>query len=254
MERQLKQPLRGTVNIIRFNWPLYSIILGLAIVIFTVAYVLPSIKYICLISGSLIFLSTLVSLVTSWYVYDYSPLYTLPWIQQFRNTPNEVIVNITAGFDETSGTIKATLPHRYFYIFDFYDPARHTEASIKRARKLYPAPADTQAIQTHSIPLNENSADKVFIIFSAHEIREEAERIRLFRELKRILKPGGQIFLTEHLRDIPNFLAYNIGCLHFYPKSVWQYTIKKAGLLTIQQQKTTPFITTFTIIKNGISS
>lgn len=254
MDRQLKQPLRGTVNIMRFNWPLYALVFGLTITTIAAAYVLPSLKYICLISGSFIFLSTLVSLLTSWYVYDYSPLYTLPWIQQFRNTYNEVIVNITAGFDETSETIKTTLPHQYFYIFDFYDPAKHTEASIKRARKLYPAPVDTQTIQTHSIPLRDNSADKVFIIFSAHEIREEAERIRFFKELKRILKPGGQIFLTEHLRNIPNFLAYNIGYLHFYPKSVWQYTIKKAGLLTIQQQKTTPFITTFTIIKNGISS
>lgn len=254
MDRPLRQPLQGTINIIRFNWPLYTIAFGLAMVLVIFGCLNSSGKYICLIAASAIFLPVLLSLLTSWWVYDYSPLYQLPWIHQFKEQPTDVIVNINAGFDETSDTIKATLPYQHFYIFDFYNPDIHTEASIKRARKRYPAPEETRMIQTHNIPLNDNSVDKIFVIFSAHEIRDEAERILFFRELHRILKQGGRIFLTEHLRDIPNLLAYNIGFFHFYPRNLWQRTIKQSGLHIVQQQKTTPFVTTFTILKNGISS
>lgn len=254
MDQPLRQPLQGTINIIRFNWPLYTIALGLALVLTISGYLIPSFKHICLVAGSVTFLPILLSLLTSWFVYDYSPLYQLPWIHQLKRQPTDVIVNINAGFDETSDTIKATLPYQHFYIFDFYNADTHTEASIKRARKLYPVPEESRMIQTHSIPLSNNSVDKIFIIFSAHEIRDEAERILFFRELHRILKQGGCIYLTEHLRDIPNLLAYNIGFLHFYPENIWQRTIEQSGLRIVQQQKTTPFVTTFTILKNGISS
>lgn len=254
MDRPLRQPLQGTINIIRFNWPLYIITLGLALALVISGYLISSFKYICLIAGLAIFLPALVSILTSWLVYDYSPLYQLPWIHQFKGQPTDVIVNINAGFDETSDTIKAKVPYQHFYIFDFYNPNNHTEASIKRARKRYPVPKGTRMIQTHNIPLKDNSVDKIFVIFSAHEIRDEAERILFFRELHRILKHGGHIFLTEHLRDYPNFLAYNIGFLHFFPGNIWQRTIEQADLHIAQQQKTTPFVTTFTIVKNGISS
>ncbi|MGE9314000.1 class I SAM-dependent methyltransferase [Niabella sp. CJ426] len=254
MDRPLRQPLQGTINIIRFNWPLYTIALGLVLVLAISGYLIPSFKYICLIAGSAIFLPILLSLLTSWFVYDYSSLYQLPWIHQLKGQPTDVIVNINAGFDETSDTIKATLSYQHFYIFDFYNPDTHTEASIKRARKRYPAPEETRSIQTHSIPLNDNSVDKIFVIFSAHEIRDEAERILFFSELHRILKQGGRIYLTEHLRDIANLLAYNIGFLHFYTGNMWQCNIEQSGLRIVQQQKTTPFVTTFTILKNGISS
>ncbi len=41
------------------------------------------------------------------------------------------------------------------------------------------------------------------------------KELSFFNELNRVLKPNGQIVVTEHLRDLNNFLAYNIGFFHF---------------------------------------
>lgn len=89
------------------------------------------------------------------------------------------------------------------------------------------------------------------MILSAHEIRNEIERIELFKELNRVIKLNGQIYVTEHLRDFPNFLAYNIGFFHFHTKSSWLKTFNDANLKIRQEIKLTPFISTFILYKNG---
>ena len=94
----------------------------------------------------------------------------------------------------------------------------------------------------------------VFVILAAHEIREEQERIQFFKELRRIVKSKGSIYITEHLRDIPNFLAYNIGFFHFYTRSTWLKTFQKAALNVEKEIKITPFISTFILSKNGSST
>ena len=44
------------------------------------------------------------------------------------------IVNIHAGFDETSVMLKEKFPACELIVFDFYDPAKHTEVSIQDGR------------------------------------------------------------------------------------------------------------------------
>ena len=128
---------------------------------------------------------------------------------------------------------------------DFYNPETHTEVSIKRARKAYPPSSNTLKTSTSILNLADNSVDKVFITLSAHEIRNENERVVFFKEVARILKPKGQIFVTEHLRDTVNFLAYNIGFFHFLSKSSWHQTFQSSNLSIRKEVKITPFITTF---------
>ena len=40
-----------------------------------------------------------------------------------------------------------------------------------------------------------------------------------FRELKRVLAPGGRVIVTEHLRDLANIAAYSIGAWHFHQRA-----------------------------------
>ena len=139
-------------------------------------------------------------------------------------------------------------------VLDFYDPAKHTEISIKRARKVYPPFPNTQQVNTATLPLKDNSADKIFAILSAHEIRNEIERKSFFQELHRVLSPTGHIIVTEHLRDTLNFFAYNIGAFHFHSKASWLKSFQSSGLRVAEEIKITPFITTFILDKNGLSS
>ena len=105
----------------------------------------------------------------------------LSWLDKFIPNENKIIININAGFDETSELLQAKYPNAALEVFDFYDPAKHTEVSIKRARKAYPPYKGTKQIITSSLPLQNNSVDNIFVIaFSAHEIRNDEDRITIF--------------------------------------------------------------------------
>ena len=202
----------------------------------------------------LIISSTLISLFVSLYIYDLSGLYEFKWLSELSVPANCKIVNINAGFDETSALLQQRFADADLDVYDFYDPLKHTEVSIKRAREAYLPFEGTRAISTSKLPLPDNRADYIFLIFSAHEIRNEEERTVFFNELNRVLKPGGKIILLEHLRDVSNFCAYNIGFFHFLSKSSWHNTFKHSDLRVLQENKFTPFITRFMLEKNGSPS
>jgi ubiquinone/menaquinone biosynthesis C-methylase UbiE len=238
-----RKPLQGVGNIIRFNWPFYCWALLLAFAIIWLQNRLQFSTLLVAILLIIILVPVLVSLLVSAYVYDCSNLYDLDWLSDIH--PGQTILNIHAGFDETSCLLHAKFPEAILTVADFYDPARHTEASIRRARKAYPAFPNTIAVEPARIPMPDQSFDSAIVIFAAHEIRDPAERITFFKELRRVLQPGGQIIVTEHLRDGPNFLAYTIGFLHFYSRSTWLDTFNEAGLRLVRERKITPFISSF---------
>jgi ubiquinone/menaquinone biosynthesis C-methylase UbiE len=250
---KIRKPFQGVLNIIRFNWHFYIISLAfLLLLAIFYRYLNEPFRIFSAILFFGIILTNFITLAVSFYVYDLSDLYKFKWTNDLRKQENGAIVNINAGFDETSELLKNKFENSQLIVFDFYDPAKHTEVSIKRARKAYPPYPNTQQVTTDRLPLADNSADKVFAILSAHEIRNAEERKLFFAEIKRALKPGGQLIVIEHLRDLANFLAYNIGSFHFHSKSSWLKTFDSSGLKVKREIKITPFITTFILEKNGI--
>lgn len=248
---QLRKPGQGVWNIIRFNWHFYVLAAGLILLILVLGnHLPPSYRIFGKIAAILVFTPTLLSLLVSYYVYDASGLYRLDWLNGLRSPLAGKLVNIHAGFDETSRLLQSRYAPAELRVFDFYDPATHTEVSIRRARKAYPAYPGTQPVRTDHLPLPDSCADVIFVIFAAHEIRMEAERISFFQELRRVLQRDGTIVVTEHLRDLPNFLAYNLGAFHFLPKAAWRRSFQAANLQVSQEIKTTPFVTTF-ILEHG---
>ncbi len=250
----VRPPFIGAWNVIRFNWHLYAFSGALALAVY-----LTSMKFegalrttgygLCFI----ILATTVVSLVVSFYVYDLSGLYRLNWLDDLGVEANGTIVNVNAGFDETSILLSEKYPKASLLVFDFYDSDKHTEVSIERARRAYPPYPGTRQTSTSRLPLQDASADCIFVILAAHEIRDDNERISFFRELRRGLAPTGRIVVTEHLRDLPNLLAYSIGILHFLPGSSWHKTFGGAGLTISKTLKINPFITTYLLRENGIT-
>lgn len=251
---KLRKPLQGTWNIVRFNWHFYAASAGSVVaLLLTSMYTGSTLSLYLRLAGLGILLPTIVSLIVSYYVYDVSNLYQFNWINDAIPNGNATIVNIHAGFDETSMLIRNQFSAAHLHVFDFYDPKQHTELSIKRARKAYPMFPGTQRVTTGSLPLAAASADTVLLIFAAHEIRNQGERIAFLAAVKRVLKPGGKIVIVEHLRDLPNFLAYTIGFLHFYSRRSWLQVFQSAKLSVQKEQKITPFISSFTLTKNGVA-
>jgi len=249
MEKINRTPFQGIVNIIRFNWHLYVLFLLLLVagLLFT-QYPLTRL----MLCGAAI--ATLSSLVVSWYIYDRSDLYTLRWLDDIKFRPHGRIVNIHAGFDETSQLLAHKYPGADLQVFDFYNPEMHTEVSIERARKRYAPYAGTKTISTAAVPLEAASVDVVFLLLAAHEIRDPGERIIFFKELYRCLAADGRIVVLEHLRDAPNFIAYTIGFLHFFSRAAWKRAFNNAGLIVVKEKKITPFLSAFILQKNGIAS
>lgn len=250
-----RRPLQGVTNIVRFNWHFYVLAAGVGVLLMSSTKWLP----ICwhgyvLGAAGLVVGSTLLSLLASAYVYDWSDLYALTFIAdggnptKYETSPHVAgarkIVNINAGFDETSTLLRDCYSDAELVVLDFYDPSWHTK-SIERARRAYPPYPGTLAVTTAALPLANASVDRLFLILAAHEIRDAAERVAFFRECYRVLAPGGRIYVTEHLRDAANFVVYNIGFLHFHSRRSWLTTFAAAGLAVLEERKSTPFISTF---------
>lgn len=232
----------GVKHIVWFNWHFY-LLAFLLIVALTLGYWytpgMTSLLLLLMLIGAI--LTLFISLLVSWYVYDLSGLYSLYWLSEFIPATGTMI-NIHAGFDETSALLQTRYPQNALHVFDFYDPQKHTEWSIARARKVYPSFPGTVTISTTTQVLPVKDASVILLILAAHEIRDDAERADFFRTLKRSLAPGGSIVVAEHLRDLPNFLAYTIGAFHFLSWSAWQKTFAGAGLHITTRKKINPFI------------
>ncbi len=252
MER-VRRPFQGVWNIVRFNWHFYVIFLLLLPLIYFGLEVMVS--GVVAIAGLVILVvPVLISLLVSFYVYDCSQLYEYRFLDEFDFNTSDTIVNINAGFDETSQAISDRFPEAKLEVFDFYNPERHTESSIKRARKAYPPFPGAKTIDTTDLPLQDQAVSGVFAIMSAHEIRDREERVMFLKEIRRVLSDEGRLLVVEHLRNIPNFLAYTIGAFHFFSKKDWRNCFNAAGLAIEKEIKITPFVSIFILSKNGTTS
>ena len=245
-----RRKFQGVLNILSFNRHFYLYGLGaLAILLFSFWVIkLPNIAF-WLLSISFLY-GLIMPLLVSAYVYDFSGYYQLNWMEDLIKDKKIInqIVNINAGFDETSFIIKEKFPSSDLKVFDFYNASQHTEPAIKRARKVSLVYPNTQQINTNLIPLHDNTVDIAFLLSAIHEIRTQEEKVKFLKECRRICKPGAKVIMVEHLRDFPNFLAFSIGFTHFFSRSTWKNAFKQAGFVTFNETNLTPFMSIFTCI------
>ncbi|MBC9913505.1 methyltransferase [Chitinophaga varians] len=249
MERVKRKAFQGVMNIIRFNWHFYVLSVALLITGLFFRHLVPVQVLLWLLTASVV-----LSLSVSWYVYDASRLYQLHWLDGLNMRTNGRIVNINAGFDETSHLLAQKYPAAQLRVFDFYDPLKHTEVSIERARKVYPPYPGTEIVSTSAIPLDTASTDVIFLLMAAHEIRDFRERSIFFGQLCDSLHENGRLIVLEHLRDPLNFIAYNIGCFHFFSGKSWRRVFALSRLTVEEERRITPFLSAFILCKNGTTS
>lgn len=240
-----RRPFQGVWTIIRFNWHLHAIaLIAIAILLAGSLYLTGFPALVCALLAVPAVLSVLLSLLATWHAYDASGLYQPSWLAPELEHAHRA-ANIHAGFDETTANLKSAFPQIDWQVFDFFDQTRHTEISIRRARKSHPPAPVTIPISTDHIPLRDSSLDRALLILAAHEIRDHDERVAFFRELGRVLAPGGRVIVTEHLRDLANIAAYSIGAWHFHTRAVWLATFHTAGFRVVRESRNNLLITTF---------
>lgn len=242
-----RRKFQGVLNILSFNRHFYvfglialSLIVG-SYLIFNWSHVL-----FWVIIGAFIY-GLLIPLIVSAYVYDFSGFYNFDWLKKLNieDRKDKLNLNINAGFDETSYIIKKILPQSNLQVYDFYSAKQHTEPAIIRARKVSIVYPNTQQINSNLIPLNDKSVDTIFLLSAIHEIRKQDEKVQFLKECHRVCKPNGNVIMVEHLRDLPNFLAFTIGFTHFFSKNTWKKAFNDAGFASFEETKFTPFMSVF---------
>jgi hypothetical protein len=241
---------QGMITIARLNWPYYA---AAAVMLVLSAWGLtqrPKLELgiICgfALAGAVYFL--FVSLAISHVIYDRSDLYRWGWLERaLRGAKPTGMVFCHCGFDEASRALRERFGNIRWLALDHFDETRMTEASIRRARRMFaPAPGTVPA-KFDRWPAEAAGADVIFGLLAIHELRSEAEREAWFLEAKRCLTPGGRVVLTEHTRDFANFLAFGPGFVHFHSRASWRRSWERAGFNCLDEFKLTPWIRVFVI-------
>ncbi len=242
-----RRNFQGVLNILSFNrhFYLYGLLI-LALIITSHLIFNWSDRFYWLIVLAFLY-GLIMPLIISAYVYDFSGYYNFNWLKRYNivDAESKLLLNINAGFDETSFVIKNKFPLADLKVFDFYNVEQHTEPAIVRARKVSLIYPGTRQIKTNSIPLHDKSVDVIFLLSAAHEIRSNEEKIQFLIECRRLCKPNGEVIMVEHLRDFPNFLAFSVGFTHFFSSRVWRSAFEQAGFTSFEETKFTPFMSIF---------
>jgi SAM-dependent methyltransferase len=241
---------KGVSQIIRYNWSLYVLTSFAATSCIAVAGLLVAGIWSRLLFtiGVFVICWMTTSLLVSHYVYDRSGLYDFRWMLERIPSQPRTWLNIHCGLDQTSSLLLSVFPGSKGQILDIFDPVEMTEPSIVRARGGSTALSDTPTANFRSLPVPSSTCDAVFLIFAAHEIRNGSSRREFFGEVARILSANGSVVMIEHLRDLPNFVGFGPGFLHFQSRREWLCVASSANLVAAREFALTPFVRVFLLV------
>lgn len=239
----------GVTRIFSYNWPTYVATWTGCVVGFASAGRLPSmLREVALLGASVALLWSVASLAVSYYVYDASELVEARWLPAALGIEPHTWAMVHTGLDQELD-LDAVMPGTRLARLDIFDRGVMTAPSIERARMMTPSELPSITCRPARLELADESCDAIVIAFSAHEIRDRAARDAFFREVQRALRPGGRALLVEHLRDVPNFLAFGPGFLHFVARREWLRLAAQAELSVSAEARITPFVMALTLAR-----
>lgn len=245
---RVRGPFQGAVQIVRFNWPWY--VLALALSLAAVLYLAMAgpgwmTRLALAVPVGFADFWLLSSLLVSHLVYDRSEIANGGWMAQVLPARPVSIAAFHAGLDETSPHLTRQFPAARLSVFDFHDSSAMSEPSIERARRFSRAAPESIPISFAKIPLQDGALDAAFVVFAAHELRRPEDRLSFFEGLQRVLRPGGDLIVVEHLRDAWNILAFGPGAFHFLSMRQWLQAFVGAGFTIQKSFRVTPFVSVF---------
>jgi SAM-dependent methyltransferase len=236
-------PFAGARTVVRMNWTRYVlagvIVLATAV---SMAFRLSPMVRIALWSGaSLALFWSIMSVVGAYLVYDRSALYRFDWLGDVLDAPPARWANIHSGLNSLPRTmLRRLFPKASGVTIDIFDLAEMTEPSIHRVHALLPPDPHSICGRFDDLPMLTGDADAAFIVLAAHELRRDEARLAFFRELHRIVRPGGTVVLVEHTRNLANFIAFGPGAFHVYPRKLWLRAASATGFEPAREVPFTP--------------
>ncbi len=232
----------GAVRIFLYNWPVYLGTWIPAVIVLCLLPILPApATWLAAIAASTALAWSLASLLVSFYIYDRSPLVAGLWVPALLGADTRAWATIHAGLD-AEVELDGVMPGRCLARLDIFDRAVMTSPSIGRARVRTPPTKAASSCSPTALALADEACDAIVVAFTAHEIRDRGARERFFSELRRSVRPGGRVLIVEHLRDLPNFLAFGPGYLHFVARREWLRLARHADFDVALERRITPFV------------
>jgi SAM-dependent methyltransferase len=239
----------GALRIFLYNWPLYAATWASAAVAVGVGTVLGGPLGAMVVVGALGAIAwSATSLAVSFHVYDRSPLARGTWITEFLPRGAPAWISVDTGLD-AEVDLDAALAGPCLGRLDVYDGRIVGRGSVRRARSTTPRKHAAQPCSALALPLGDAACELACVVFTAHEVQLPADRVRFFEELRRVLAPGGRVLVVEHLRDVPNFLAFGPGFLHFLPRREWLRVAKATSFAVARTTTITPWVTALLLEK-----
>ena len=235
----------GPLDVLRFN--LRPFVMGpvVAIAAGTVALApLPQAVQIVLAAtavGATILTALAVTAIV--WVFAVGARHRWDWVRTASASPKHWI-NITTGFDDSTETLRRLLPASRGEAFDVFDPTIEHESALLTARSRYRPSGGHGSTGDLARSLGSGTSDAAYLLMSAHEARG-SDRAALFGAISEALTATGRLILVEHLRDLPNRIAFGPGANHFQTRDTWLQAIGDAGLVPIDEARLTPYVRGF---------
>ena len=242
--------MSGAARIFFYNWPIYvATWTGATLAVIAARRLAIGGTLVTVAAGGAVAWSA-VSLLVSHYIYDRSSLVAGTWVAPLLPARVARWATIDAGLD-AEVALDDAMPGTCVARLDLFDGDIVRAPSVARARARTPRIHAAIAARATSLPLADDSCDVVTVVFTAHEVRTPADRDAFFVELCRVLRRGGRVLLVEHLRDIPNFVAFGPGFLHFKSRSEWLRLAAHAQLTVAAERRVTPFVMAMALVKRA---
>jgi SAM-dependent methyltransferase len=244
--------MKITKLVLLFNYE--KILLGLFVssIFYWFSYIIKSSFFsnFFILFSCLILLNIFLSILASYILYDKSDLYKLKKLPKYLNLNNlNKGVFIHASFDPISAQLEKKYPEMELIVCDIFENRHLEDKMINISKKEFPPNPKEIKIDPTELPFENNSQEIIFAVTALHEILEHDNRVKFFKEAKRVLKKDGILIISEQMRNEINFIFFNIGAFHFLSKSKWKKAIKESGLQIHETKNINIFAETI-IIKN----
>jgi len=253
---------RRTLSHVRSRWPTFVLGYGggFLLLLITIAISVSREWYSFVILALVGFLFLIYFVSVSLWAYhtlydDNSIRDTLFEIGEF--SPTMTIVDINLGLRGFPIALSRRLTTGTVIVLDVYNPLMAPNRALARAHDKAERPGSDPRLSWRDgninlLPLPDNCVQAVTLVQIASELWQEGDRLKLFEEAHRILRPGGCLLLAERVRTPVNLLVSGPAGLRLRPLSYWQDLIERSDFKTGRSKSLRDLILCFRVDKRWL--